>query len=683
MIPFLMMLTAGAAADTPREPVPLGPEDVRAQRWADGLAISPDGRTVVWEEWRWGDERRNSDLWQATFSSSGAKGPPQRLTFTPHSETRATWSPDGRWLYFQQAPEGAKPQVWRRDPATGAQQPLSALPDGIRDWALAPAGDVLYVVTEETESAPDALATLRRAHPGPDYVERTPARSTLHAIDLRSWRRTPVHTGGHTILALAPSPDGRFMALLTAPDRPLIHHEGYSDLVVVDLHDQTAVTAPDASFRDEAPSPYGWLHELTWSADSTRVAFMVSFDGHPAAAQVATVAEDGGLTVAALPRDGDWSMLGGSFQFRGDSSELCFTASDHAAIQVRCQDVDAPLPSRLLTPGARTVWRATFTGRSLVTVEGDANSTPEVTLVRLPDRGGPHPVLSDLNPQLRDRVLPSVKTFIWTAPDGVEVEGVLELPPGWTEADGPLPTVIHLHGGPTWSTHAARRIDSGGRGVFASRGWALLSPNYRGSLGYGDTFLTDLVGRENDIEVADILAGVDALVAAGIADPAELAVMGWSNGGYLTNCLIATTDRFKAASSGAGVFDQTLQWATEDTPGHVVNYMEGLPWEQPAEVQSASPLFTADRIVTPTLIHVGENDPRVPAAHALALHRALDFYLGVPSELLVYPNEGHGLSQWQHRAAKMAWDTAWFDLHVRGIPVGDPDPDMEPIDDVE
>ena len=167
--------------------------------------------------------------------------------------------------------------------------------------------------------------------------------------------------------------------------------------------------------------------------------------------------------------------------------------------------------------------------------------------------------------------------------------------------------------------------------------------------------------------MADILAGVDHVVAEGIADPERLAVMGWSNGGYLTNCLISGSDRFRAASSGAGVFDQTLQWATEDTPGHVVNFMEGLPWEQPEEVLAASPLFAADNIKTPTLIHVGEHDPRVPAAHARALFQALHVYLDVPSELLVYPGEGHGLGKWSHRKAKLAWDVAWFEEHVPGF----------------
>jgi dipeptidyl aminopeptidase/acylaminoacyl peptidase len=205
-----------------------------------------------------------------------------------------------------------------------------------------------------------------------------------------------------------------------------------------------------------------------------------------------------------------------------------------------------------------------------------------------------------------------------------------------------------------------------GRTLLPAKGYAVFCPNYRGSTGYGDKFLEQLIGRENDIEVADILSGVDALVERGIADPDKLGVSGWSNGGYLTNCLIARTQRFKAASSGAGVFDFALQWGIEDTPGHVINFATGQPWEKPEEYQRGSPLFAADKITTPTLIHVGAGDERVPAAHSRMLYRTLRFYRNVPTELVIYPGEGHGLTKYNHRKAKMEWDLAWYEKYILG-----------------
>ena len=145
--------------------------------------------------------------------------------------------------------------------------------------------------------------------------------------------------------------------------------------------------------------------------------------------------------------------------------------------------------------------------------------------------------------------------------------------------------------------------------------------------------------------------------------------MGWSNGGFLTNCMIvARPDLYAAASSGAGVLDMVIQWGTEDTPGHVINFIEGLPWEKPEAYRKASPLYGLDRVRTPTLIHVGGSDPRVPPAHSRALFRALHHYLDVPVQLVVYPGEPHGLTTWANRLAKMQWDLAWFAKYLRGEP---------------
>ncbi|MEW6251762.1 MAG: prolyl oligopeptidase family serine peptidase, partial [Planctomycetota bacterium] len=203
-----------------------------------------------------------------------------------------------------------------------------------------------------------------------------------------------------------------------------------------------------------------------------------------------------------------------------------------------------------------------------------------------------------------------------------------------------------------------------GRTLFPALGYALLSPNYRGSTGYGDKFLVDLVGRENDIEVQDILAGVDALIERKIADPERLGVMGWSNGGFLVNGLITQTQRFKAASSGAGVVDQLIQWGAEDTPGHVVNFMRGLPWERTEAYIKASPIYRLGAANTPTIIHVGEEDERVPAAHSRALFRALYDYRKVPAVLLTYPGAGHGLAISDHRKGKLEWDVKWFEKYL-------------------
>ena len=268
--------------------------------------------------------------------------------------------------------------------------------------------------------------------------------------------------------------------------------------------------------------------------------------------------------------------------------------------------------------------------------------------------------ITNVNPQVENWKLPQISLIKWTGAQGDMVEGILELPPDYNR-ETKLPLIVQIHGGPTASEKYEFEFQIYGRTALAARGYALFSPNYRGSTGYGDKFITDVIGRENDIDVEDILKGVDDLIERGIADPQRLGVMGWSNGGFLTNCLIAT-NRFKAASSGAGVVDQTIQWGEEDTPGHVINYMQGLPWENHQNYQNASPLYAFKAgIKTATLIHAGEKDARVPVTHSRVLHRALHYYIDAPCELVIYPGAKHSISTYRHRLAKMKWDHAWFD----------------------
>jgi dipeptidyl aminopeptidase/acylaminoacyl peptidase len=285
------------------------------------------------------------------------------------------------------------------------------------------------------------------------------------------------------------------------------------------------------------------------------------------------------------------------------------------------------------------------------------------------ERGTPPNLLVDPNPHTKTWKLPSVQHVTWKAPDGTEVGGPLELPYGWKKGDKPLPLVVAIHGGPTTSSPNDLRFDPhNGRLYFAAKGYAVLCPNYRGSTGYGDKFVTDLVGHENDVEVKDIVAGIQHLIKEGIADPERIAVMGWSNGGYLTNCLITLKDppvKIGAASSGGCIVDTVAEWGFNDEPAYPKVFKQGLPWEVPENYKKTSPTYNLGYVKTPTVIHVGGNDPRCPPGHSRMLHRALKEYVKVPTELLVYPGEPHGLTKLSNRIAKMEWDLAWFAKYLK------------------
>ncbi|CAF5000046.1 unnamed protein product, partial [Rotaria sp. Silwood1] len=247
------------------------------------------------------------------------------------------------------------------------------------------------------------------------------------------------------------------------------------------------------------------------------------------------------------------------------------------------------------------------------------------------------------NQFLTKKNLPRSKLYTWVNSDDHRmVEGILHYPPGKFEQKN-LPLLVLIHGGraaaslnlfpPIWYMfpHLA-----------AVEGWLVLEPNYRGSTGYGDQFFSEIYSTFLSRPGRDILDGVDRLVRDGIADPTRLNVGGYSYGGYLTNWLLTQTTRFNAAFSGAGPLDHVSFWGTTSIPVYTNSLIGGFPWEIPDIYAKESIIYHLDNVQTPTLIFTGANDVGVPADQSFILERGLK-YLGIPSKLLIFPNEGHDL----------------------------------------
>lgn len=657
------------------------PEDYFSQAFLFKVVVSPDGRQAAYTVGRWDEEldARNTDIWVADLQSGAA----MRLTFDPAADESPVWSADSKWIYFKSKrgedkgdpPLNKQTQIWRVPVSGGTEQAITSLKDGIAQFTLARDGRTLYYVTA-AEHMDDAWKSLRKEFKKLEYGHGVLDYSEISALDLANWRTEKIVAPSRVIGSFAVSPDGGRIAMITTPNAELITNEGWSRVEIYDISAKSTTILPDDLWRAEAPSPYGWLEGLSWSADGKKLAFRVDFDGYPAELLIAHF-ESGGPVMQRLNRPGEFSLGGDAdLQWLGSSYDLCFIAEEKARARVACIPSIQPQSQgalRLLTPGDVVVnsFDLSRDGATLTAILGTVTHPPD--LYTSPARGKPAlKRLVNSNPQVDRWRLPQIQIVSWTGANGDPCEGILELPPDYKPGQK-LPLHVALHGGPTAADNLYFEFWIYGRGLWPSLGWAVFSPNYRGSTGYGDKFLTDLIGHENDLDVQDILAGVDMLIERGIADPEKMAVSGWSNGGYLTNCILTKTDRFKAASSGAGVLDMSLQWGIEDTPGHVINYMRGLPWEQIEEYRKASPLYDMHNIKTPTLIHVGGGDERVPAAHARALYRGLQYYLHVPTELVIYPGQGHGLRKYSHRLAKLKWDIAWFDYYVLGKPVRLPD----------
>jgi dipeptidyl aminopeptidase/acylaminoacyl peptidase len=291
----------------------------------------------------------------------------------------------------------------------------------------------------------------------------------------------------------------------------------------------------------------------------------------------------------------------------------------------------------------------------------------EIYLAESADKLDQAHAITSFNHGLAEKDLPQGKPYRWKADDGTTVEGMLIYPPGKFEAKH-LPMFTFIHGGP---------IDADGNhfeadwyqwaALAATQGWLVFEPNYRGSSGYGDKFVEQIVPVIVSRPGKDILEGVDALVKDGIADSDHLTVGGYSYGGYMTNWLITQTTRFKAAVTGAGAVEHVGNWGNDDTTYDDAYFLGGRPWEAQQRYHDEAAIFQINKVTTPTHMVAGADDIRVAVLEDYLLEHAL-YSMGVPNALLIFPGEGHELSKnpW-HGKIKVREELKWLEKYG-GLP---------------
>ena len=242
----------------------------------------------------------------------------------------------------------------------------------------------------------------------------------------------------------------------------------------------------------------------------------------------------------------------------------------------------------------------------------------------------------------------------WSAPDGLEIDGYLLTPPG----EGPHPLILWVHGGPVWSYQ--RSFPRPSFAWLVSRGYAILLPNPRGSTGRGRAFLEAVIGDMGGADAGDDLAGVDAMVERGIADPERIGVTGGSYGGFMSCWLPVVDQRFKAAVAISPVTDFYSQHWNSNIGAWDAWFLGGDPADGAAHYRERSPVFLADRVTTPTLLTAGTEDRCTPPGQAVEFFRALS-ERGVPAEVAIYPGEGHGVRRFPAVLDLVARTTAWFE----------------------
>ena len=679
----LLLLPTLAGAQAARRP--MTPADVMEIRSLGTVALSPDGRLVAYTVSAWehpnaprtaaasdtarGDRHEmRSHLWLVP----AAGGEPRQLTFGERGESAPAWSPDGRTIAFLAARptpgttggEEPRPQVWLLRLDGGEPSPLTQARDGVSSFAWSPDGARIAYLGADTLPRADEARTRRRDDA--QVYESDFRLAHLSVIDVATRRATEIVHGDFTVRnAPSWSPDGRRLAFGASPTPMLRDIRG----------DVYVATIETKQLERVAPAPHSPTAELarpTWSPDGRTIAYTIEPQSDTTPEGIAdAVLGNGRLVLYDVAtkrlrdvRDPKLDVELGTPQWTPDGKRLLFVTGERAYQSVYQYDIAANTFSRLAGGLLLRGLSLSRDGRSVAYALETPAAPAELHVADLTFRAPRR--LTTLNPQLAGLALGETEVVTWKSRDGLEVEGVLLKPVGYTPGTR-YPLLVEAHGGPTAATSAGFKGSASSPGqVWAGRGWAVLYPNPRGSTNYGEKFMRASIGDWGGGDYHDIMTGVDEMVRRGIADSSRMAFQGWSYGGYMTAWVVTQTRRFKAARMGAGISDLVSMYGTTDIPGYLRLFCPGTSMSARVECERArSPLTFVDSVTTPLLILHGANDQRVPSGQAMQYFRALRDR-GRAVQLVLYPRAGHGISEYYHQLDRMRREYEWIARHTLG-----------------
>ncbi len=631
---------------------------------------SPDGRTIAVVVAR-PDLKANLDRSAIWLVDSTGQAPPRQLTAGQNSDRMPRWSPDGRQLAFVSNRSGTD-QVWVIPTDGGEARLLAGEEAGVGPVAT----DDFYAALEwSPDGSQVAFVAQEPAPPQPGGGEEDPYATDARVVgrsdgegygEIRRLHVYSVPAAGGPARLLTPgdyhsgdfrwSPDGRQIAFVSnrSGDEEAVRGsiDKNFDLWLLDVasgetRQLTTNPGPDIGPR--------------WSPDGQSIAYtsVPRCGSHRDVFQLTIISAEGGAGRCLTEQEGPHVDRLHDACWSPDGRAIYCTAARRAANVILAVPADATAPARTVVGGDYLCEWATLSpdGKRLAfTIQGP-DRPPELYVA--PAEGGEEPrCLTAFNAGWRDRAIAPTHIRRWRAPDGLEIEGMLTLPP--THAPGQRhPLLLNPHGGP----HSRSSLGFSAEGQYwAAQGYAVFCPNFRGTMGYGQAFIDADRGDFGGGDFADVMAGVDDLIEAGLADPDRLAIMGTSYGGYLTAWAIGHTDRFKAAVAVEAVTNLQSMYGQTDIQSWV-EWEFGYPWEVLDRLAAHSPMTFVGNVRTPTLIIHGEADRRVPLPQSLELYTSLR-RLGVETQLVLYPREGHGIKEPRHRRDLLLRVAEWLGRHL-------------------
>jgi len=619
---------AQATKSTDSPSVQLTAERAVKFRRVGDLHFSPDGSSLMCVISETSGGAAQSHLWVLHTGHGELK----QLTFSQNSERSPKWSPKGGLAFLS---DRAGPmQVYLMSADGDEPRALTASESGVSSFQWSPDGRLIAYLAREPTSKQKLSGHDEKIADSEQDLER------LWIVDLDSGKSRQVTSGAWRIEEFNWLSADRFIAIAT--DRP-------SAEVLTDAIYEIAVADGQTVLIDRPHQPFS---NLSLAPDRQHFTFQSTRTSGPEPDDLFFQAVNGGAA-----RDVTSSI---------DRAVLESQWQDGSTIWIRVADGFRNRILRLDPQGAvRAIDLPYSAGSFDVAKDGTVafvgngfNRLPEIFLQRV---GGEITRISRLQQGWDEIRLIDPEIIRFRSFDGTQVEAALFKP-----ADKPkgekLPLVLLVHGGPAGNFTAEYYWFNSWSQILAARGYQVLLVNPRGSTGYGEKFLEANRHEWGGGDFKDLMAGLDTVVARGDTDPQRIGIGGWSYGGEMTEWAITQTHRFKAAVAGAGVFDQTAEFESEEIPDPDEWYL-GTPWEQPKVFARNSPSTYIRQAKTPTLILHGEDDDSNPVGQSQALYRALKRY-GVETQLVVYPGESHFMRQEKHQIDVLERMVDWFDRHL-------------------
>ena len=665
---FVLACACALVAQTARHPMRL--DDLTRFRNVNDPQISPDGKFVAYVVGTVDakEDKSNSHIWMVGIDGSNDR----QITFSSESENSPRWSPDGKYLSFASSRPGKARgnQVWLLDRAGGEAFQLTELKGRLQGYEWSPDAKRLALIVgdpdPEAEAGPSPQPGATPRVPKPIVIDRyhykqdgagyllSGRHSYIYLFDIATKKLERLTKSKWDEGSPAWSPDGTRIAFMSNhtddPDR-----EPSAQLFVADANPgstEKALTPPETRAGRSRPE---------WSPDGKWIAFLDGEEkkyGAYSMEHLGLVATDGSGAPTHLKAAEDLDRGVSSPKFSADGKSITFTVVDDRSVYPMRASVAGGAAERLLSPPV-VIGNLVMAGGRTVTISGSDTKPGEIYVW---EKDGLRQLTHQNDALMSELDLAMTEDVSFKSKDGTVVNGLLTYPVGYVKGTK-VPLLLRIHGGPNGQDQHSFSTE---RQMFAANGYAVLAVNYRGSSGRGQKYSRAIFADWGNYEVQDLLAGVDHVIAMGVADPDKLGVGGWSYGGILTDYLIASDTRFKGATSGAGTAFTVAFYGTDQ---YIIqyDYEIGPPWNPQAwaTYQKISyPFLHADRIQTPTLFLGGERDFNVPVQGSQQMYQALRS-LGVETQLIIYPNENHGIQRPSYQRDRNERYLAWYDKYVK------------------